>query len=156
MLNSCTVPCGTPTCSVNSGARVCVGPRIKLPSTVGGGSAPSGSSVAVTYPGVCGSRSGFGGRTLGTGAGTAGFAAGAWPIASHAPHSKLIDHTTRKPPRMEAPCRRNRSKIIGCSGARYGRARACLQPAGEIYHPRHAARDTPSALIMRRTTPPRL
>ena len=38
--------------------RLCVGPRMKLPSASAGGTAPSGSSLAVTKPGVCGSRVG--------------------------------------------------------------------------------------------------
>ena len=72
-----TVPCGTPSCTVISGAGVCVGPMMKLPSASAGGTAPSGSSFAVTYPGVFGSRVGGVGRAGGVavcaaGAGVAG------------------------------------------------------------------------------------
>ncbi|MGA9957030.1 MAG: hypothetical protein WBQ06_02035, partial [Acidobacteriaceae bacterium] len=38
---------------------------IKFPSTLAGGTAPSGSSVASTYPGECGSRVGGADRTGG-------------------------------------------------------------------------------------------
>jgi hypothetical protein len=47
-----TVPCGTPSCAVISGAGLCVGPRMKFPSSFAGALAPSGNSFAVTYPGV--------------------------------------------------------------------------------------------------------
>ena len=57
-----TVPCGTPSCTVISGAGGWVGPMMKLPSASAGGTAPSGSSFAVTYPGVPGSRVGGAGR----------------------------------------------------------------------------------------------
>src|SRR5688572_20406376 len=55
-----TVPCGTPGCTCVSGDGACVGPITKLPIASAGGTAPSGSSVACTYPGVCGSRVGAG------------------------------------------------------------------------------------------------
>src|SRR4051812_20691753 len=45
-----------------SGAGLCVGPRMKLPSSLTGAFAPSGSSFALTYPDVFGSRVGDGGR----------------------------------------------------------------------------------------------
>ena len=62
-MNSITVPFGTPSREVISGAGLCVGPMMKLPSAFVGGIAPSGSSFAVTYPGVLGSRVGGGVRS---------------------------------------------------------------------------------------------
>src|SRR5688500_17627953 len=50
---------------------------MKLPSTSAGGTVPSGSSVAVTYPGVSGSRVGGVGRGVGAGPRAAGAAAAA-------------------------------------------------------------------------------
>src|ERR1039458_8596237 len=81
MVNSSTVPFGTPCCTSNSGARGCVGPMMKLPSTFAGGTAPSASSFAATYPGPCGSRVGLGART-GGGAAAAGAAGGAGGVAT--------------------------------------------------------------------------
>src|SRR5437764_1160448 len=72
MLNVETVPCGTPSATVISGAGLWVGPRMKLPSSVAGALAPSGNSLAVTYPGLCGSRVGGTGRAGRTGAGGTG------------------------------------------------------------------------------------
>jgi len=46
---------------------------MKFPFSVGEGSAPSGSSFALTYPGVLGSRVGMGGR-----GGRAGAGGSAW------------------------------------------------------------------------------
>ena len=43
--------------AANAGARLCVGPMMKFPSASAGGTSPSGSSLASTYPAVCGSRS---------------------------------------------------------------------------------------------------
>src|SRR5882724_8138158 len=57
-----TVPCNPPSGAAISGARTCVGPMMKFPSASAGGTAPSGNSLAVTYPGVFGSRVGGGGR----------------------------------------------------------------------------------------------
>jgi hypothetical protein len=45
--NVCTTPCGTPSRSVISGAAGWVGPRMKLPVASTGGTAPSGSSMAL-------------------------------------------------------------------------------------------------------------
>jgi hypothetical protein len=56
------VPCGTSSLTVISGAGGCVGPMMKFPSSVGPGTLPSGSSLAVTKPGVFGSRVGGVGR----------------------------------------------------------------------------------------------
>ena len=61
--------------AVISGAGVWVGPMMKFPSASEGGTAPSGSSFAFTYPGVCGSRVGGAGR----GVCCAGAAAGGCP-----------------------------------------------------------------------------
>ncbi len=55
-------PCGTPSCVIVSGAGLWVGPMMKLPSAAGGGTVPSGSSFAATYPGAFGSRVGGAGR----------------------------------------------------------------------------------------------
>src|SRR4051812_26743777 len=59
---------------------------IKFPSSLGEGMAPSGSSFAVTYPGVWGSRAGGVGRRGGAGAaaGAAGVCAGAGACANAA------------------------------------------------------------------------
>ena len=58
-------PDGTPSCTVISGAGVCVGPRMKFPLTSIGGSVPSGRSFALTNPAVFGSRVGGVGRGAG-------------------------------------------------------------------------------------------
>src|ERR1700744_4869939 len=47
MVNCCTLPCGTPGTTVNSGARTYTGPIRKLPSTVAGGFAPGAASVGL-------------------------------------------------------------------------------------------------------------
>ena len=49
---------------------------MKFPSASGGGTAPSGNSLAVTYPGVFGSRVGGVGRGAGAAACAGGVAAG--------------------------------------------------------------------------------
>src|SRR4051812_25670280 len=49
-------PWGTSGLAVISGARGWVGPRRKLPSSLSGGTAPSGSSFFLTKPGELGSR----------------------------------------------------------------------------------------------------
>src|SRR4051812_32784312 len=81
IVSSCTVPRGTLSPGVISGALGCVGPTMKFPSASGGGTWPSGSSFAWTYPGVCGSRAGGVGR--GGRAAVAGALAGAdcWDCA---------------------------------------------------------------------------
>src|SRR6185295_7422873 len=66
------VPCGTPSCALDSGAALCVGPIMKFPSALAGAFVPSGNSFAGTYPGVFGSRVG------GVGRAGALAAAGAW------------------------------------------------------------------------------
>ena len=48
IVNSITLPRGTPACSVTSGAGGWVGPMIKLPLASAGGTSPSGSSTAST------------------------------------------------------------------------------------------------------------
>jgi hypothetical protein len=48
MVNSVIVPWGTPAARSISGAAVWVGPMMKLPSALGEGTVPSGSSVALT------------------------------------------------------------------------------------------------------------
>src|SRR5579863_5142267 len=63
MANSMTEPFFVPAGAAASGDGLWVGPRMKLPSMLGGGSSPSGSSFALTYPGVCGSRVGGAGRS---------------------------------------------------------------------------------------------
>src|ERR1041384_4025732 len=45
-VNDVTVPFGTPSFAMVSGAGAWVGPMMKLPSAPAGGSAPSGNSVA--------------------------------------------------------------------------------------------------------------
>src|SRR6516225_1977200 len=55
-------PRGVASFDVISGAGLCVGPMMKLPSAFAGGTAPSSNSVAVTYPAECGSRVGGTGR----------------------------------------------------------------------------------------------
>src|SRR3954469_20112096 len=72
MVNEVIVPRGTPSVAIVSGAGAWVGPMMKLPSASGGGSVPSGSSFAVTYPAVCGSRVGGVGRGGATAAGAPG------------------------------------------------------------------------------------
>src|SRR5205085_8623335 len=57
-----TTPRGVASFAVISGAGLCVGPMTKLPSASAGGTVPSGNSLAVTYPGVFGSRVGGVGR----------------------------------------------------------------------------------------------
>src|SRR3954447_18598197 len=52
------VPRGTPSFAIVSGAGLWVGPMMKFPSASGGGSVPSGSSVARGYLGLEGSRVG--------------------------------------------------------------------------------------------------
>ena len=84
MVKSCTVPCGTVTCMDISGARLWVGPMMKFPSASAGGMAPSGNSLAVTNPGVFGSRVGGVER-----AGTSDAEAGAWANAGFTPAIKL-------------------------------------------------------------------
>src|SRR4051812_30033523 len=61
----CTAPRGTSARMRISGAVSCVAPMTKLPSVSVDGTAPSGSSVAWTYPGVRGSRVGGVGRAGG-------------------------------------------------------------------------------------------
>ena len=60
---------------------------MKLPSASGGGTAPSGSSLAVTYPGVAGSRVGGVGRGAGVVCCGGGVVAGGgfWTIAGPPP-----------------------------------------------------------------------
>src|SRR6476619_710801 len=57
--------CGTPSRTAIADAGLCVGPMMKFPSASGGGTTPSGSSLAVTNPGVFGSRVGGVGRGTG-------------------------------------------------------------------------------------------
>src|SRR5690242_19131703 len=64
MVNSITDPANAVACS-SSGAGLCVGPRMKLPSAVAGGTAPSESCLAGTKPRVRGSRVGGVGRSVG-------------------------------------------------------------------------------------------
>src|SRR5258706_199243 len=90
-----TVPCGTPSCTAISGAGLCVGPIMKLPSSFAVGMVPSGSSLAVTYPGVCGSRVGDGGRAPRAGGCAEETVAGGavpafWAIAGRAPAVRPI------------------------------------------------------------------
>ena len=79
-----TAPCGTLSFAVICGAAACVGPMMKLPSTFADGTAPSGNSVALTYPAECGSRVGGVGRAAGAGIWT-GVAAGAGLLAACVP-----------------------------------------------------------------------
>ena len=60
---------------------------IKFPSVSAGGTVPSGNSVAVTYPGACGSRVGGVGRAGRLVAGVV--EVGVWAIAGFAPVIKL-------------------------------------------------------------------
>ena len=62
MVNSMTVPFGVASGEAVSGAGLCVGPMMKLPSAFAGGTSPSSSSVAATNPAVWGSRVGGVGR----------------------------------------------------------------------------------------------
>src|ERR1700761_2002006 len=62
MVNSKTDPCGTSSCTDISGVGLYVGPIIKFPSAFAGAFVPSGTSLAVTYPDVWGSRVGGVGR----------------------------------------------------------------------------------------------
>jgi hypothetical protein len=71
-----------------SGARACVGPMMKFPSASAGGTAPSGNSLAVTYPGVFGSRVGGGGRLGRAAAGVVEFVV--WANAGFTPAARLI------------------------------------------------------------------
>jgi hypothetical protein len=75
-----------------------VGPRIKFPSTLAGGMAPSGSSVAATNPGECGSRVGGvgrAGRADVCGAGELD-GEGDWAGAEVAHASKIIQEATAR------------------------------------------------------------
>src|SRR5215469_13712981 len=65
---------------------------MKFPSTFAGGTSPSGSSFASTYPAVCGSRVGGGGR-FGRATGTS-VAFVAWPNAEFSP-SEIVKATPR-------------------------------------------------------------
>src|ERR1022692_1948555 len=69
MVNSITEPLGMSPWAEVWGGISWVGPRMKLPSTFAGGIEPSGSSLAVTQPGVLGSRVGGARRSVGCGEG---------------------------------------------------------------------------------------
>src|ERR1017187_9787357 len=71
MVNSMTRPCSGASGADNSGAAACVAPMMKLPSAFTGGTSPSGSSLAATYPTVWGSRVGNAGRSVFCGGGAA-------------------------------------------------------------------------------------
>src|SRR5271165_4164375 len=88
MVKSCTVPCGTVACMDISGARLWVGPMMKFPSASAGGLVPSGSSLAVTNPGVFGSRVGGLGRFGRAAAGGVGLFV--WADAGLTPAIRLI------------------------------------------------------------------
>src|SRR5665213_3154615 len=82
-----TMPCGTPSFTVISGAGLCVGPRMKFPSASAGALAPSGNSFALTYPAVAGSRVGGVGRA---GLTAAGVGAGACADAGLKPETPIV------------------------------------------------------------------
>src|SRR5579864_3723841 len=63
MVNSNTVPLRKASSAEIPAGMLCVGPMTKFPSACAGGFVPSGSSFAVTYPGVFGSRVGGVGRS---------------------------------------------------------------------------------------------
>src|SRR5258708_30287373 len=64
MVNSIAVPFVIFRSEARSGEAWWVGPMMKFPSASAGGMSPSGSSFALTYPGVCGSRAGGVGRVV--------------------------------------------------------------------------------------------
>src|ERR1017187_2401949 len=105
MVNSKTSPWGTPSFAAISGAGLWVGPIMKFPSSFAEGMSPSGKSLALTYPGVFGSRVGAGGRApLAAFAGaclSGGLWAGVWAIAGPKPAIRQIKNALVGTPNMQ-------------------------------------------------------
>src|SRR5229473_1623078 len=105
MVNSKTSPLGPLSFAAISGAGLWVGPMMKFPSSFAEGMAPSGNSLALTYPGVFGSRVGSGGRApLLAFAGaclSGGRCAGVWAIAAPKPAIRQIKNALVGTPNMQ-------------------------------------------------------
>src|SRR5712691_4233523 len=92
---------------------------IKFPSASAGGTTPSGNSLAVTNPGVLGSRPGGVGRAFGADGGSA-------PIRGTTPAIRLIKNATLK----RFVLMESYESVCGCRGRTHAVREECITHSG--------------------------